>query len=297
MKRSYRLDNTAKLYPDYTMVEAKPNPIRAIIFAFAVIIGTLTVSSMLMGYITERKDSNNAQIELDGLMMQVENHTLDLDAMSDAEYMSIAHTVCGLVDKIGTVTEAAHYFRNCFKRAPGTLDEMMEIIRHEQGGTFGWKLVSRQSTRLHMFGRNGEYNMKFISADGHFEAIYNIDGVKLTGENNPMNMGTFNYGNPVNKKLRHIVYDILPFFEWGNLQKTAKQVNVLPDDPHPIENYDGAVKRFEKYWELLYGRKTQEMSGNGGDLRNIMFTLCFCMGLLALIKSRTIHTDGQCRHL
>ena len=39
------------------------------------------------------------------------------------------------------------------------------------------------------------------------------------------------------------------------------------------------------------------MSVYGGDLRNVMFMLCFCMGLLVLIKLRTIHTDGQCRQL
>lgn len=76
----------------------------------------------------------------------------------------------------------------------------------------------------------------------------------MTEENNPMNMGSFNYGNPVNEKLSHIIYDVLPFFEWGNTQKSEKQVNVLSDDPYPIEIKDGAMKRFEKYWELLYGK-------------------------------------------
>jgi hypothetical protein len=237
----------------------------AIILTIAVIVCALAASSMLMGYIAETKDAHermSAQVELDGLMAQVETGALDLDAISDTEYMTVAHTVCKLVDRIGTVTEAVNYFRSCFARAPSTLDEMMAIILHEQGGTFGWKLVSRKDTWLHMYGRNGEYNMKFISADGHFEAIYNIDGVKLTGENDSMNMGTFNYGDSVNEKLRHTVYDVLPFFEWGNSRESVKQVNGLSDDPHPIDKNDSAVKRFEKYWELLYGKKTQEMSEN-----------------------------------
>ena len=299
MKRPYRLDNTAKLNP---AVLKKTNTcvfrVLAIIRTIAVMASTLAVCSMLMGYIANTMDFNHqkeTQIELDDLMAQVENKTLDLDAMSDEEYMGVAYTVCGLVDKIGKVTKAAHYFRNCFTRAPGTLDEMLEIIRHKQGGTFGWKLVNRQSTRFHMFGKNGEYNMKFISEDGHFEAIYNIEGVKLTGENNPMNMGTFNYGDPINEKLSHIVYDILPFFEWGNIQKSVKQVHGLPDEPHTIEITDSAVKRFEKYWKLLYGGKTREISGSERDLWNIIFLLCFSVALLAFSRSRVIHTGRQCR--
>jgi hypothetical protein len=233
----------------------------AIIFAIALIVCTLAASFMLMGYSAERKDAQDrmaALVELDRLMAQVETGTLDLDAVSDAEYMTIAHTVCELVDRSGMITEEAHYFRNCFARAPNTLDEMMAIIRYEEGGTFGWKLVSRKGTWLHMFGRNGEYNMKFISADGHFEAIYNIDGVKLTGENDSMNMGTFNYADSVNEKLRHAVYDVLPFFIWGNSRESVKQANGLSDDLRPIKKRDGAMKRFEKYRELLYGGKTEE---------------------------------------
>jgi hypothetical protein len=261
--------------------------IMIVLFAFVVTVCTLTAFSMLMGSIKETKDAHGrmaAQVELDGLIAQIETGVLNLDALSDAQYIAVAHTVCELVDKIGTVTESAHYFRNCFERAPSTLDEMMAIIQHEQGGTFGWKLMSRQSTRFHMFGRNGEYNMKFISADGHFEVIYNIDGVKLTEENDPMNMGTFNYGDPVNEKLRHAVYDVLPFFEWRNSRESVKQVNDLSDAPHLIGKDISVTKRFEKYWELLYGEKPREMSGNGRHLMNMLY---FCVALLVL--SRAIH--------
>lgn len=270
-----------------------------IIVVIAVIVCTLAASSMLKGYSAETKDAHDgmaAQVELDGLMAQVKTGVLDLDAMSDEEYMTIAHTVCELVDRSGMVTEAAHYFRNCFARAPSTLDEMMAVIRHEQGGTFGWKLVSRKGTWLHMFGRNGEYNMKFISADGHFEVIYNIDGVKLTEENDSMNMGTFNYADSVNEKLRHTIYDVLPFFAWGNSREAVKQVNGLSDDLRPIDKNDGAVKRFEKYRELLYEEKTQEMSGNGRDQSNIMFMLCFCAALLALSRASHALTGDKYIH-
>lgn len=115
--------------------------------------------------------------------------------------------------------------------------------------------------------------MKFISADGHFEVIYNLDGVKLTEENDPMNMGTFNYADPVTEKLKHTVYDILPFFEWGNSPEAVNPVNGVSDDPRrPIGK--NVIKRFELYWELLYGEKPQEMSGNGRDITIIMLIVC-----------------------
>lgn len=256
--------------------------IMTILLIFAVIVCTLTAFSMLMGSIEKKEDAHvrmTTQVELDRIMSQVETGALNLDALSDLEYIAVAHTVCELVDKIGTVTEEAHYLRNCFSRAPNTLDDMMAIIQHEQGGAFGWKLMSRKSTQLHMFGRNGEYNMKFISADGHFEAVYNIAGEKLTELNDPMNMGTFNYGDPINEKLRHVVYDVLPFFEWKNTRESVEQIDGLSDDPHPIDKNVSVTKRFEKYWELLYGEKPREMS------TNVMNIFYLCVGLLVLTKA------------
>lgn len=264
-----------------------------IFLTFAVIICTLTTFSMLMGSFGEKKDTHGrmaAKVELDRIISQIETGALNLDALSDAKYIAVAHTVCELVDKIGTITEESHYLRNYFSRAPSTLNEMMAIIQHEQGGSFGWKLMSKNSTQLHMFGRNGEYNMKFISADGHFEAVYNIDGEKLTEENDSMNMGTFNYGDPINEKLRHVVYDVLPFFEWRNSQKSMIQVNGLPDDPHPIDKNVSATKRFEKYWELLYGEKPREISVN------VMNMFYFCIGLLVLSKATHMLTGVKYTH-
>jgi hypothetical protein len=267
--------------------------IMIIFLIFAVIVCTLTAFSMLMGSIEEKEDAHGriaAQVELNRIMLQVEAGALNLDALSDAEYIAVAHTVCELVDKIGTVTEEAHYLRNCFSRAPSTLDEMMAIIQHEQGGSFGWKLMSRKSTQFHMFGSYGEYNMKFISADGHFEAVYNIDGEKLTEKNDPMNMGTFNYGDPVNEKLRHVVYDVLPFFEWKNSRKSMVHINGLSDDPHPIDKNVSVTKRFEKYWELLYGEKPREMGAN------VMNMFYFCVGLIVLSKVIPVLTGDKYTH-
>lgn len=258
-----------------------------IILAITVIVCILSTSSILMGFIVGAKDAQGriaAQVELDGLMVQMKTGSLNLDSLSDLEYIAVAYQLSGLVDRMDTVTEATHYLRNYLARAPNTLDEMIAIILHEQGDIFGWKLMSRHSTRFHMYGRNGEYNMKFISADGHFEVIYNIDGVKLTVENDPMNMGTFNYGDPINERFRHAVYDVLPYFEWGNTRTSVEEVNGLSAGQHMTGENDHVIKRFEQYWELLYGESPDAMGENGHDLQRM---LCFCLVLLAL--SRGIH--------
>ncbi|GHV48673.1 hypothetical protein FACS189499_08580 [Clostridia bacterium] len=44
-----------------------------------------------------------------------------------------------------------------------------------------------------MYGTNGEYNLKFVSLDGKYEAVYNKNGVLLKAENDPINMGTYKY--------------------------------------------------------------------------------------------------------
>jgi len=49
-------------------------------------------------------------------------------------------------------------------------------------------------------------------------------------------MGTFNYGDPINEKLRHAVYDVLPFFEWkkftGIYETSQGLIHALPGDKY-----------------------------------------------------------------
>lgn len=265
------------------------------ILTVAVLVCTFASASTLMGCLAIRKNTNGpaaAQVELDRLMAQAEDGTLDIDMMSNVAYMALAHKVSELVERIGSVTEVAHYFRNRFTRAPGTLDEMIAVIRNDQGGPFGWKLMSRKSTRFHMYGADGEYNMKFVSADGHFEAVYNRDGCKLTAENDPMNMGTFNYGDPLNEKMSHTVYDIMPFFEWGNAPEAVKQTADNPDKSSPNDIKERATRRFELYWELLYGEKPQEASGNGAGLPSLALILSLGVALKTRSRVNTALTEA-----
>ena len=74
-------------------------------------------------------------------------------------------------------------------------------------------------TRYHMFGTDGEYNLKFVSSDNSgnmYEAVYNKNGILLTEENDPENMGTYNYcSDEINNDL-HQKLDVDTYKKWGN---------------------------------------------------------------------------------
>ena len=46
---------------------------------------------------------------------------------------------------------------------------------------------------FHMKGEDGEYNLKFVSFNGFIEAVYNKEGILLDENNDPINMGTYNF--------------------------------------------------------------------------------------------------------
>lgn len=103
-----------------------------------------------------------------------------------------------------------------------------------------------------MAGPDGEYNLKLLSADGHFEAVYDKEGTLLTQAKSPENMGTFNYADPTSARERHTKYDVVPYLKWCN----------TPDSPPLHESIEeemkkkfaaspGAKKRYEEYKALL----------------------------------------------
>jgi RHS repeat-associated protein len=63
-------------------------------------------------------------------------------------------------------------------------------------------------------------NIKFLSPDGHMEAVYDGNGNIVTS---PANQGTYNYGAE-QISLEHFFYDVIPYWIWGN----------SPNDPTPL---------------------------------------------------------------
>ena len=90
-----------------------------------------------------------------------------------------------------------HYFRNALN------NEKLAIILQP-----AWK------SREHRRGSGNEHNRKYLSPDGHHEAVYNSQGNLVEG----LNMGTYNYVGP-NSILDypgHFFKDMAPYYLLGN---------------------------------------------------------------------------------
>jgi hypothetical protein len=171
------------------------------------------------------------------IMTAVQTQKINIQALSDDDYIDLGERVCFLVDAKGRVsTPEEHYFRNYFDRAPATLADMVNTIRNTSNAPFHWRLLPIRSTLYHMIGTDGEYNLKFLSRDGHFEVVYNKKGQKLSTTLAPWNMGTFNYSSPVDDLSKHAKYDVDTYLRWKN----------TPDSPAiPFHLTKNAMKRFQ----------------------------------------------------
>jgi RHS repeat-associated protein/MYXO-CTERM domain-containing protein len=98
-----------------------------------------------------------------------------------------------------------HYSRNQYNVTPDYATAKKE-----------WERLSDAKSIYHRHGRGNERNEKFVSRDGHCEAVYK-DGQLVT---DPANLGTYNFTGPDNP-LGHWWDDVLPYWWWGN----------SPDDP------------------------------------------------------------------
>ncbi len=87
-----------------------------------------------------------------------------------------------------------------------------------------------------------------------YEAAYNKYGELLTENNNYLNMGTYNYVGP-NNVSGHIVCDVEPFYEYGNIENTGRSAfrensiaaeNILKflGNQDAQNNYDTYAKQF-----------------------------------------------------
>ena len=94
-------------------------------------------------------------------------------------------------------------------------NKMNQNITYEQAKE-QWILMSPGQSIYHQQGPGNENNLKFISPDGHSEAIFRPDGTPVT---DPVNMPTYNYGDPIHNPFGHFIYDMIPYYFWGNVRK------------------------------------------------------------------------------
>jgi|GEM_PF-3396711 len=247
----------------------------------ALVLGLLVASSMLLNSYTtalfsdpgwtqstlsaqqQRRDKLRGELLASGkdptaalheVMDAVESGELDIHALNDDDYIDLAERICLLVDaKGGVSTPAEHYFRNNFDRAPATLDEMVNTICDTENEPFHWRLLPISSTLYHMIGTDGEYNLKFLSRDGHFEVVYNLAGQKLSTTVDPQNMGTFNYSSPVDDLAKHASYDVDPYLNWKNTPSSPPIPDGLTGDAQQRFNANTDAQKRYRYFAALCG--------------------------------------------
>lgn len=90
----------------------------------------------------------------------------------------------------------------------------------------GWVMLPIYKSVYH--NRNDSNNSKFISSDGHREAVYDDNG-KLVDD--PLNRGTYNIYNPNTHGFMHLIYDVLPLKnDFGANVDVADDFFLIEDD-------------------------------------------------------------------
>jgi hypothetical protein len=148
----------------------------------------------------------------------------------------------------GPLSKEQHYLRNFIDIAPPTLEDMLS---GQNTGDMRWKILTPNTMAYHMFGDKGEYNIKFLSEDGFYEAIYNYNGSLLTAENDLVNMSTYNYADTGTENKAHNELDVIPYFLWGNTgeDKPFTPIDLVTNMQKFYQNkearlrYDDAKKR------------------------------------------------------
>jgi hypothetical protein len=138
------------------------------------------------------------------------NKVLDLYNKID----SYAKLIIGGEAYSNSQREEVHYFRNQLNRAPASLEELGKQ-------SSDWKLLSAGKSIFHMQGENGLKNLKFVSVDGRFEAVYNEEGELVTDS---INMGSYNYAPSTTEgSFMHYTYDVDPYYKWGNTSDSSQK--------------------------------------------------------------------------
>ena len=116
----------------------------------------------------------------------------------------------------GILSEEEHYFRNKLNLQFSWND--MQILQERLPDYLKWDdgvaADLHQNTAL-----DSGPNVKYVSACGHFEVVYNAEHQVLRAYNAPSDMGTYNFCSPKDK-MGHYMYDIYPYksfgwFGWG----------------------------------------------------------------------------------
>ena len=205
------------------------------------------------------KKSGN-RYALSVIMIDVDKKGNELDNNEPNNISRFHKLVNSLIFKIGYVDMQTNYFRNKLNRVPKTLND---LIRSNKTLPVNkrWILVSVADSGYHMQGVDGEYNLKFLSYDSYDEAVYNKKGILLNENNDPINMGTYNYGAGYSIK-DHIRFDQYPYHIWGNSANSPqKGKDAINKGVYlGVINYRKHAKSVYLYRENLFGMQQGRVS-------------------------------------
>lgn len=108
---------------------------------------------------------------------------------------------------VGTIA-IIHWKRNYLNEQVSTIEDVKE-----------WTELTPGESIFHRMGPGNENNRKFVSPDGHSEAIFrpNPAGAPPTLVLEPDNLGTYNFFGPrFFFGIAHAIFDVLPYFIFGN---------------------------------------------------------------------------------
>lgn len=69
------------------------------------------------------------------------------------------------------------------------------------------------SANCHQFTAPNRDNVKYVSPDGKYEAIYDVNNKLVT---DPRDVGTYNFVSPNEDPLGHFIKDVIPWIQFGN---------------------------------------------------------------------------------
>ena len=183
---------------------------------------------------------------LSEIMIDVNSNGDELDNNTENNISRFHKLVSSLLYKIGSVDIETHYFRNKLNRSPKSLKILINLNKTLPVSK-RWKLLGIKNSSYHIQGVLGQYNLKFVSYDGFCEAVYNERGILLDENNDPINMGTYNYAAGMSDIKAHGKFDVSPYLKWGNTQNSPQRGSI---DINKAVNL--AVINYKKYASSVY---------------------------------------------
>lgn len=204
-------------------------------------------------YVFDGSKQIAARIVIAKMMKDLENNPVTLE--NHDNFNRYFEMFDKSIRELDSITEEMHFFRNTlnsYSDAPKKLDEMITLAANGK-----WKLFSAKYHRYDFEGIDGALNVKFISSNGRFEAVYN----SKTGEivTDSANMGTYNYApgsmNPI-EYYKHNTFDKIPWKKWGNIEGFSYKDIINLESKH---SSDEAKNNLREVKRLIEQRKLELM--------------------------------------